>query len=146
MDRPKITRELIAAAARKFCELEGWTEMQAEDLARVCYSPHMNGYDLAKDLDNLRGWSPTAQDVETLDNFKGYLREAHKQECIVWARDNNVIPPFPIGTMTTQGEIVGIFAHDVACYEMRKPDGLDPSWRYIVRFEDACAAPEVVAS
>jgi hypothetical protein len=73
------------------------------------------------------------------------LREAHRKACIAWARDNNVQPPLPVGAITTQGEITGIYAHDGACYEIRKPGDTDSTRRYIVRFEDAREAPTVVA-
>lgn len=139
MDRPKLTKELIAATAATFAAREGWDADQAADLARVCTSPHMDGYELAKALDSVCYWQPTAQDVETLDNFGSELREAHRQACIAWARDCNVQPPLQIGTMTTKGEITGIYAHDGACYEIRAPGDSDATRRYIVRFEDARA-------
>lgn len=138
MDRPKITRELIAAAAKTFCARNGWDEQQAEDLGRVAYA-HMDGYELAKELDHVCYWSPTAQDVDTLDWFSHEINEAHRQACAAWARDNNVQPPLPIGTMTTRGEITGISKYSPACYEIRKPGDTEPTRRYIVPFEDAKA-------
>ena len=144
MERPKVTRELIAAAAAKFCEREGWDADQAFDVARACRSEHMDGYELARELDSMYGWMPTTQDVETLDNFGCDVREAHRQACIAWARDNNIQPPLPIGTMTTRGEITGVSSHSPACYEIRKPGDPDPNRRYIVHFEDAREAPATV--
>lgn len=137
MERPKITREFIASVAAKFCEREGWDEDQADDLARVCRHAHMDGYELAKELDTICGWSPTAQDVETLDNFGHEVREAHRQACIAWARENDVQPPLPIGTMTTRGEITGISEYDGATYLVREPGGKEPTRRLLIRFEDA---------
>ena len=136
MDRPKVTQELIATVAAAFCSSHGWDASQADDLARA-YRSGMNGYELAKTLDNYHGWIPTADDVESLDNFGGEVREAHRQACIAWARDNNIQPPLPIGTMTTRGEITDISEWDGACYEVRQPDDQHPTRRYIVRFEDA---------
>ena len=145
MDRPKLTRDLIAATATAFCESNGWDADQAEDLARVCRHAHMDGYELAKELDNVCGWMPTAQDVEELDNFGCDVREAHRQACISWARDNNIKPPLPVGTMTTLGEITGVYAYDGACYEIRLTGDTDPPRRRIVRFEDAREAAAAVA-
>ena len=145
MDRPKLTKELITVTAAAFCEASGWGPDQAADMASVCRSAHMDGYELAKELDRMCGWMPTAQDVETLDNFGCPLREALRQARITWARDNNVQPPLPVGAMTTHGEIIGIYAHDGACYEIRNPVDADPTRRYIVRFEDARESPAVVA-
>ena len=85
MERPKLTKEMIAATAAAFCERNGWGTDEAADLARVCSSAHMDGYELAKELDSMCGWMPTAQDVETLDNFGCDLREALRQACIAWA-------------------------------------------------------------
>ena len=140
MDRPKVTRELISATAATFCDRSGWDTDQAEDLARVCRHANMDGYELAKELDSMCGWSPTAQDVETLDNFSCEVREAHRQVCIAWACDNNVQPPLPIGTMTTDGEITSIYEHDAATYMVRMHGEPDPTRRRLVRFEDARAA------
>ena len=145
MDRPKVTRELIAATAETFCSRSGWDTDQAKDLARVCRHAHMDGYELAKELDNVCGWMPTAQDVETLDNFGCDVREAHRQACIAWALGNNIQPPLPVGTMTTLGEITGIYAHDGACYEILRTGDTDPTRRRIVRFEDAREAAAAVA-
>lgn len=146
MERPKVTSELIAAAATAFCTRHGWDADQAADLARV-YRANMDGYELAKELDHRCGWTPTAQDVETLDNFSDRVREAHREVCIAWARDNNVQPPLPIGTMTTRGEITGIYKHDAACYEIRESEGTNPTRRLIVKFEDARAlASEAVGA
>ena len=137
MERPKITKELLAATAAAFCAREGWDADQAADLTRVCHSQHMDGYQLAKALDSECGWFPSVDDVETLDCFGGELREAHRQACIAWARDNNVQPPLPIGTMTTRGEITGISEHDGATYLIRE-NGCTQEGRFLmVRFEDA---------
>lgn len=145
MERPKITPELIATTAATFCVSNGWDADQASDLARVCRGAHMDGYELAKELDSVCGWMPTAQDVETLDNFGSEVREVHRKVCIAWALENNIQPPLPVGTMTTQGEITGIYAHDAACYEIQRPGDTEPSRRYIVRFEDAREATPVAA-
>lgn len=140
MERPKITKELIAATATAFCERNGWDADQADDLARVCRGVHMDGYELAKELDSVCGWMPTAQDVETLDCFGCDLRNAHRQVCIAWARDNNIQPPLPIGAMTTKGVIAGVYEHDAACYQIREHGETSDTRFLIVRFEDACAA------
>ena len=146
MQRPTMTKELLAATAAAFCERNGWDADQAKDLATVCrYGGRMDGYEMAKELDSFHGWLITAEDVETLDCFSSELREAHRQACIAWARDNKVQPPLPVGTMTTQGEITGIYAHDGACYEIRKLGDTEPTRRYIVRFEDVREAPAMVA-
>lgn len=138
MQRPTMTKELLAATAAAFCERNGWDADQAEDLAKVCrHGGRMDGYEMAKELDTYHGWLITAEDVETLDCFSSELREAHRQACIAWARDYNVQPPLPIGTMTTRGEITGISEYDGATYLVRENGCADESRRLLVRFEDA---------
>jgi hypothetical protein len=138
MDRPKVTPELIATVAAAFCSSAGWDASQADDLARA-YRNGMDGYELAKSLDNYHGWMPTADDVETLDCFGSEVREAHRQACIAWARDNNIRPPLPIGTMTTRGEITGVSDSDGATYLIRENGCTQEGRRMLVRFEDARA-------
>lgn len=145
IERPKITPELIEATAVAFGMSNGWDADQAADLTRVYRGGHMDGYELAKALDSECGWSPTAQDVETLDGFCDEVRAAHRKVCIAWANENNIQPPLPVGSITTQGEITGIYAHDAACYEIRRAGDTEPTRRYIVRFEDAREAPSTVA-
>lgn len=145
MNRPQLTKELIAATAVTFCEQNGMDHDAAADIASV-WSGHMDGYELARELDRMCGWSPNAQDVEVLDGFSFALMEAHRAACLAWAKENNIQPPLPIGTMTTLGEITGIYALDGACYEIRMTGDTDPTRRRIVRFEDAREAhPEVPA-
>ena len=142
MERPKVSKELVASAAATFCAREGWDESQQDDLVRVWRSANMDGYELAKALDNDCGWSPTAQDVDTLDGFRHEVREAHRRACIAWARDNNVQPPLPVGTMTTRGEITGISEYDGATYLIKEIGCKDEERRLLVKFEDARAAQE----
>lgn len=80
-------------------------------------------------------------DVEALDYMSDAVHELHRNACIAWAKENNIQPPLPIGTMTTRGEITGIYEHDGAYYEVRQtgePEG--SSKRLLVRFEDARVA------
>jgi hypothetical protein len=136
MNRPKVTPELIATVAAAFCSSHSWDASQADDLARA-YRSGMDGYELAKALDTYHGWMPTADDVASLDCFGSDVREAHRQACIAWARDNNIQPPLPIGTMTTRGEITGISEWDGATYLIRENGCTQASRRLLVRFEDA---------
>lgn len=137
MNRPTLTKELLAATAAAFCERNGWDADQAADLARVCHSQHMDGYALARALERTCYWDPTAQDVETLDSFGYDLREALRQARIAWARDNNIQPPLPIGTMTTRGQITGIYEHDGATYMVRENGCTQQGRHLLVKFEDA---------
>jgi hypothetical protein len=145
MERPTITRELIAATAARFCLSNGWDADQAEDLIRVYQGGYMDGYEWARELESVCGWNPTVHDVQTLDHLAREVREAYRKVCIAWARENNIQPPLPIGTMTTQGEITGICEHDAACYKIRRPGDPEPTLRYIVPFEDVREATPMAA-
>lgn len=139
MERPKVTQEMIAQAAQQLAKEYGWNASQVADVARHWCS-HMNGYELAKDLDMLCGWTIEVSDVEALDCMDHEVREIHRAACLAWAKEHNIQPPLPIGTMTTRGEITGISTHDAASYLIREHGETNESRRLIVRFEDACAA------
>ncbi|PPC80747.1 MAG: hypothetical protein CTY39_10985 [Hyphomicrobium sp.] len=119
MKSPKISKEFVRDVAVSFCERNGRGEQQADDLAEAYSDGSLtDGYKLAKVLDDDYYWDMDAQTVATLDGFDSLVREAHKQVCIAWARDNNIQPPLPIGAMTTKGVIAGIYEHDAACYRI----------------------------
>lgn len=143
MERPKVTRELVAAAAADFCKREGWDQRVEADIAKAYRGPYMDGYELAKALENECGWTPTAMDVERLDGFGSAVRETHRQACIAWARETNVQPPLAVGSVTTRGEITGLCEYEPATYYVREPGEEDPSRRLIVKFEDAQVMPPV---
>lgn len=142
MKRPEITSELVTAVAIEFCKKHNYQENEAADIVSVFGSNHhLDGYQLARALDEDRGWAISVHDVETLDGFSEAVCQAHKQVCIAWARDNNIQPPLPVGAMTTVGEITGIYSSDAACYLIRAHGETNPSRRSIVKFEDVRAAP-----
>jgi len=137
--RPAVTRELVAEAARKMCEREGWlTGSEADDIARV-YRQGMDGYAIARALDDDCGWDCDASVVEALDNLNHEVRAAHRLLCLAWARDNNIQPPLPVGTQITIGEITGIYEYDAAYYQVRATGETNEARRRLVRFEDAKA-------
>lgn len=139
MERPKVTPEMIAAAANKLASQNGWRTDQAADVAKV-YRSHMDGYELAKELESRCYWDISVMDVNDLDCMDSEVREIHRSACLAWAKEHDIQPPLPIGTMTTRGEITGIYDHDAACYLVRKSGETNESRRLIVRFEDARAA------
>lgn len=138
MERPKVTKDMIAEAAMILAADNGWDEDQAADIAKV-YRSHMDGYELAKALESSCWWSISVMDVETLDCMDDTVREIHRAACKVWAQEHNIQPPLPIGAITTKGEITGIYEHDAACYLIREPGETNDSRKLIVRFEDARA-------
>src|SRR5574343_2074500 len=79
-------------------------------------------------------------DVIALDNMNKEVREMHRKACIAWAKDNDIQPPFPIGTMTTKGEITGISEYHAASYLVKENGQKNETRRLIVKFEDAIQA------
>jgi hypothetical protein len=148
MTRPKISEGIIEEAARltsvEMCEHDA--TLDEEELAEAIvesYSHHMNGFELAKEMDD-DGWGGiTAMFVESLDMMSDFVREVHAEAQRKWAAWQNIKPPHPIGTLTTRGEITGISEYHPAAYAVKEPgqvDGENGTRRLIVNFEDVVLA------
>ena len=138
--RPQVTKEMISEAAKALCKRNHWDDDQAADIASV-YEHHMDGYELAKALEDDCCWAIRVTDVDTLDCMSSKVDDLHRAACRKWADENNIQPPLPVGTMLTIGEITGIYEHAAASYLVNVHGNTDPNRRRIVRFEDAVAAP-----
>lgn len=134
--RPTVTPAMIAEAADALAKRERWDSGQAADLASV-YRGHMDGYELAKQLESRYGWIISVMDVEALDCMSSEVDALHRKVCIGWASENQIQPPLPIGTMTTRGEIAGIYEHEAATYRIRAHGETQEGRFLLVRFEDA---------
>ena len=51
MERPKVTHEMVLAAAQNLALENKWDAVMAGELADV-YESHMDGYELAKELES----------------------------------------------------------------------------------------------
>lgn len=142
IERPKISHEMIAQTVQKLAAENGWDADHAADVAKE-YRPYMDGYELAKELESRHYWDISVMDVDALDCMDSEVREIHRAACAVWVKENDIQPPLPIGTMTTRGEITGIYEHNAAYYQIRENGETNDSRRLIVRFEDARAARRV---
>lgn len=139
MERPKVTPKMILQAAQKLAADNQWDADKVADIVK-CYRIHIDGYELAKELESCCSWDISVMDVEALDCMDSEVREIHRAACLKWAKKHNIQPPLSIGTITTHGEITGISSHDAASYLVRKHGETNESRRLIVRFEDARAA------
>ena len=72
--RPAVTQAMYLQAAQIIAARNHWEPAQAEDIAEA-FSPHDDGYELAKKLDNDFGWDISAMDVEALDQMDPTDRE-----------------------------------------------------------------------
>lgn len=145
--RPECTAEIIRVAALEFSQAnpgiqeEMGTDEIAADLAKHCYRFN-DGYELARNLEEYEGWDIDTITVGLLDSFDSYLSKHIKFLEEKWQQDNDIKPPFAIGTIvqcrhggTSTGEISGISRYSVAAYEIKIP-GEPENSRAIVKFED----------
>lgn len=133
--RPSINRDLILEAARPFCADLQLGDTEAIDLAGVYARGVRCGFKLGVELD-LKGWNIDALMVEELDGFHHRVTSTHRERCWTWAKEHDIQPPFPIGTVIEQGEITGVSRFSPATYEVRRPEDCETS-RLLVAFEDA---------
>ena len=141
--RPAVTPSMKLQAAKNIAARNNWEAERADDIAEA-FDCHDDGYELAKKLDNDYGWDISAMDVDALDQMDSEVHTLHRAACIEWAKEHDIQPPHPVGTMTPRGEITGIYEHDAAMYLIRRP-GEQSSRREIVRFEDV-KVEQVVAA
>jgi hypothetical protein len=149
--RPKkMTPEAALRAAKSIVEelvREGHIdERQSEDSAKDIAKhgrPHMDGYELAKMLDECEYWGCDLQMAEILDGFSSRADNEIKAAQQAWAEANNIQPPFPIGARVVArwggedhlGTIDEVYSHGAAQYCVKR-DGETTSGRMIVNFED----------
>lgn len=139
--RPTITDEMVIEAARTEYPEPGEAEAIAEHFHR-----HMDGYELAKELDRSAWWDCTRDDVDKLDCVSSKVERLLSEAEQAWCIAHDIQPSLPVGTRIRLqrggvGEITGIAGkHSPASY-LVKEDGHDDEVsghrRYIIKFEDA---------
>lgn len=145
MKRPEITPEIIKTGVQRLSEQEnrGWSEKHIKAVVESYYMD-INGYELAKRLDDDYGWDVDAELVGQLDELTSYVREAHKEAQEEWVKANNITPKFNAGDRVcfmgafskVTGTIDGIYEHMPARYIFKEDGRLSDSHRLIVPFED----------
>lgn len=103
----------------------------------------MDGYELARGLEERCGWIPTLEIAQILDNYGDVARNAIDDLQKDWVIRNNIQPPYSVGTRVVVkrgwddrcGFIVEIFEHGPAKYIVRL-DGQSATTGAIVNFED----------
>jgi len=102
------------------------------------YRNNMDGFQLAKYMESY-GWDVDSMFVEDMDFMDSNVRHMHQIAQLAWAKEFDIKPPYPIGTKTTKGEIMGVYEYGAAQYTV-KPDGQDDETcgkkRRIINFED----------
>ncbi|WP_422444153.1 hypothetical protein [Endozoicomonas sp. ALB091] len=147
MKRPEVTPEIIMKAAEKTAaETSNLSLEEKAELANAIvqvYRTYMNGFDLAKALDR-NGWDDIdTMFVEDIDAMGFNVDTIHKEVCFAWVKENNIQPPFEIGTTLDIGVITGISDHMPAYFEVKltgHDDAKDGYSRRLLKFEDAVSA------
>lgn len=154
--RPKTaTREMKQAAAERTVALlvshghltPAERADSIENLAKVG-ERHMDGYQIAKHLDDWHHWDCNLEMAEDLDSFSSHLDDELRKAERAWFERTRPQPPFPVGTRIAFGKrgigvIDSIYDHSPGKYAI-KVDGdaeadAPTCRRSIVNFEDVRA-------
>lgn len=123
----------LKAALETVCDLIDSGELDADDKEECarqlasCARNYMDGYELAKELDNRHYWDITASMVEYLDSHSRTL-EKHRDE---WLKETtkDLKPPFEVGTPVKwkdkTGVIDGIYEYRPASYTVKEDGDLE---------------------
>lgn len=136
--RPSIDADTIRAALQG----SNWDPEEVKAITDACgelfrYRRYVDGYELARHLDDRCGWDMDADTVERLDNVQYRVREEHDRRCWAWVREHNIQPPFPVGTVIKEGTITGVSKHSPATFEVLMPGDEGSTRRRLIQFEDA---------
>lgn len=149
------TPAMRQAAAEKTVALlirnQHLTEAERSDsiqsLAKVA-ERHMDGYQIAKRLDDLEHWDCNLGMAEDLDNFAHHLDDELRQAEQDWFDRTKPQPPFPDGARvafgrSSTGIIDCVYEHGAAKYAVRVDGDAEADTesrrRSIVNFEDVRA-------
>ena len=151
----KLTPEIAELAAREVVgdliknghleesDLEG----AVKDLVK-CGRTHIDGYELAKELEDRCHWECDLEMANELDSFAHAASEEIRKAEKAWAAREAIVPPLPLGAHvkikswreTETGLIDGIYEYGAAQYLIKidaDPEADRPSRsRRIVNFED----------
>jgi hypothetical protein len=137
--KPEIIKALVAHIETAKLWPDTPAEESAADIASQ-WHPGIDGYELAKNLDNHCGWFIDAEVVDQLDNIDMVIRAAQREARKAWAKAWNIQPPHPVGTKVksphAKGVIAGVCDYMGATY-LIKEDGCTQEGRHLlVKFED----------
>ncbi len=155
--RPILNDDIKQAAAVNFMKANSniQDEFDLVDLAFDIAEAHgtsmlMDGYELAKKLEDHFNWQIDAQTVASLDDVSVYMRKRLQEEERLWVKNHNIQPPFAIGTVVVcrhggilVGTITGIAEHEPAAYLIQIP-GEPENSRAVVKFEDCWLGESMV--
>lgn len=134
--RPKADKAMILAACTVVAEkING----DADTIAQH-YRRHMDGFELAKELDKYASWDTTRDDMEALDEVDYLVDRAEDLAVKAWAEEFKPEPPLPIGSRVKQGVITRIYEYTPAMYCVKEDGCTNDTRSLLIKFEDAVAA------
>ena len=136
INRPTISKETILEAAKEIAiDVQG----DAEDIAK-CYYEHIDGYELAKRLENDCSWDIQVDMIDSLDCMHCVVEGKHNEVLKKWVVDSDIKPPFEDETEIKQGIIKGICEHRSAYFKVKETGCTNESRYLLIKFENAVAA------
>lgn len=139
--RPSVTQELVLKAIEGKCI---GMPFSAEQFAEQ-FDVYKDSYEIARDLDRRHYLDLTCDHLDLIDDLIGFVSEYHRAAVKQWFEDNNIQPPYPIGTVLNKGIITGIDTYTPAQYLVKENGCNNPNRWLIIKFEDAVLAGEVAA-
>jgi len=138
--RPTVNEEIIRIAAGKIVAQLSIKfdddDYYAQDIFDSYYYG-MNGYELAKKLDDHCGWDIDVNMVNVLDDMDHELRNILENREKEWAKEYNIQPTLEINTKIKEGVIVGIDEYHAARYKVKPYDCINDNRYILIKFEDA---------
>ncbi|WP_287917543.1 hypothetical protein [Comamonas sp.] len=149
--RPKATQEDFLNAAQKveksLSEYADWENDCKGLAAAIAATPGahlMDGYELAKALErSMARFDPDAIAVEELNCYGPLVRGLQEKRQTLWACENKVQAPHPIGTKLREGTITDLNKYGSAEYLV---DFGHRHARQVIKYEDAVTQQEQEAS
>lgn len=138
--RPPITEEMIRQVTD---EIAAEYEIGDPDVLPRHYRNHMDGIELAFELSKFEGWDyghEIDRDfIDELDTISTRVDRIHREAVQQWFEENDIQPPYPVGTQVVQGVIDGIDEYGIARYKVKRPEDEGKQAWLLVNFEDAVA-------
>ncbi len=140
--RPKANEEIIRIAAGSIITQFSKPPTQGDEDYYVrdildSYHYSMDGYELAKRLDDHCGWDIDVNTVNVLDDMDHEVRNVVENREKEWAKEYNIQPTLAMNTKIKEGVIVGIDEYHAARYKVKAYDCVYDNRYLLIKFEDA---------
>ncbi len=151
MKRPEFTKQIIIEAAHvtanDICNIRNCEKGKYAQAIIKTFWSHMDGYELAKVVEG-EGLRVTRDMIDDLDMMQHNVQDIYKRICWQWVKENDIQPPYPVGTKVKDtrfgdiGTIDSVSEHHPAAYCVKPDDDeinddeINGHMRYVINFED----------